>query len=159
MVIHSLLPYRAGLTCEHLQVSTGYHAPEQVPGRYSKNILENTVWSQRGWQVLSGSDKSGDGWKKRVKTALKQIKLGWVLYFSKHDSWTKILKSSSLPQYLRSRWDSVPTNSWLYRLCLIRLENMYVSGDDYSGPTSDVLDVVFWVEAVSQSRSWIRCST
>ena len=90
---------------------------------------------------------------------LPQSSTGWVLYFSKHDSWTKILKSSCLPQDLRNRRDSVPTNSWLYRLCLIRLENMYVSRDEHSGPTSDVLDVVFRVEAVSQSRNWIRCST
>lgn len=37
---------------------------------------------------------------------LPQSSIGWV-YFSKHDAWTKILKSSCL-QHLRSRWYALP---------------------------------------------------
>lgn len=89
---------------------------------------------------------------------LEQSSVGMV-YFSKHGSWTKILKYSCLQRHLRNRWYfGVPACSLLYRLpdgvgeYDWHLYAYVPAAGTTKQHTSGVLGVVSWMEAVSEWR-------
>lgn len=74
---------------------------------------------------------------------LEQSSIGMV-YFSKHGSWTKVLKYSCLQRHFRNRWYfGVPACSLLYRLFLMEWE-IWLTSICLCASSRDYQKVHFW---------------